>query len=144
MLPATTSDGRYVELSLARPPAPSAAPRLVHGDLHSEQIQLTSHGPALLDVDRLGAGDPMVDLGTLAADLRVRGHHRLAEHVVNAYLDAAPPCHPAALAVGVGCGLVERALLAFRTLQPGWPETVPAVLAEAAAVLAARPAMGVR
>ena len=28
--------------------------------------------------------------GTLAADLRVRGHHRLAEHVVNAYLDAAP------------------------------------------------------
>ena len=94
VLPATTSDGRYVELSLARPPAPSTAPRLVHGDLHSEQIQLTSHGPALLDVDRLGAGDPMVDLGTLAADLRVRGHHRLAEHVVNAYLDAAPPCHP--------------------------------------------------
>ena len=144
VLPATASDGRTVELILARPPAPSAVARLVHGDLHSEQIHLTSHGPALLDVDRLGAGDPMVDLGSLAADLRVRGHHRLAEHVVNLYLDAAPAGDPGALAVAVGCGLVERALLAFRTLQPGWPETVPAVLAEAAAVLAAGPALGVR
>ena len=46
--------------------------RVVHGDLHDKNILLTDDGIGLIDLDQLGIGAPVIDLGNLAAHFVLR------------------------------------------------------------------------
>lgn len=56
----------------------SALPRLCHGDFHGEQVLIDSRtgGLALLDLDCLGAGDPLLDLGSWLSETLEREPER--------------------------------------------------------------------
>ena len=46
--------------------------RLVHGDLHDRNLLLTTGGIALLNMDSLGIGDPVEDVGNLVSHFVLR------------------------------------------------------------------------
>lgn len=54
-----------------RPPAPPETPRVVHGDVHPAQFIAEAARVRLVDWERAGVGDPMLDVGRLAAELDV-------------------------------------------------------------------------
>ncbi len=123
-------------LVAAEPPPRSATP--LHGDLHLDQVILAAAGPVVLDFERAGMGPAGHDLGTLVAHLRADGHDAFAASFLDAYARTRE-VDSADLAFFVGCGLVQRALLAFRSLRPGWWATVPHLLELARQELAGRP-----
>ncbi len=50
--------------------------RVVHGDLHDGNLLVEDDRPAILDLDLVHRGDPMEDIGNLAAHLFLRGLQR--------------------------------------------------------------------
>ncbi|CAN5241370.1 hypothetical protein BH18ACT4_BH18ACT4_06110 [soil metagenome] len=105
----------------AGPPAP------LHGDLHLDQLILGAEGPVVLDFERAVAGPPRLDLGTLVAHLRIGGHDAFAAAFLDAYVRLRPT-GLGDLPFFVACGLVEQALLAFRSVRPAWREMVPQLI----------------
>ncbi len=117
------------------PPRPSVS---LHGDLHLDQVILAPSGPVVLDFERAATGPAGHDLGTLVAHLRAEGRDAFSAAFVDAYarirgVDATD------LAFFVGCGLVQRAVLAFRSLLPEWQAAVPHLVELARQELAGRP-----
>ena len=126
--------GRLTEIvdrltTAPRPPAFGT----VHGDLHEAQLvvdEATITG--LLDIDDVGCGDPLDDVGTLVGHLRFRAassadprvddyalgvRHALCHGVDDADVDR----HIAAVLVGLATG-------PFRIQQPEWATTTRQVL----------------
>ena len=61
--------------------------RVVHGDLHDKNVLLDGEGVTILDLDMLHAGDPVEDVGNLAAHLFLRGL-QTGRFYVNPFLEA--------------------------------------------------------
>ena len=119
---ATTAARLHSGLAAALPPP--RPPTALHGDLHLDQVIMAPDGPVVLDFERAVSGPAGHDLGTLLAHLRAEGHDEFSAAFLDAYASSRP-VGSADLAFFVGCGLVQRALLAFRSLRPGWRCTVP-------------------
>ncbi|MFP5322190.1 MAG: phosphotransferase family protein [Acidimicrobiia bacterium] len=114
----------------------------VHGDVHEGQLVVGPGGAVtgLLDLDDVGAGDPLDDLATLAAHLRFRAQGAEgADHVrrrLVALSDdlrrrAADRHGREATDVAVAAVLVGLATGPFRLQRPGWPAAVAATVADA-------------
>ena len=105
----------------------------VHGDLHEGQLVVDDTTvTGLLDIDDVGAGDPLDDVGALVAHLRFRaltsGDQRIEAYAaaVRSALsathdDSDVDLHIAAVLVGLATG-------PFRIQQPDWAATTERVL----------------
>lgn len=120
---------------------------MVHGDLHEGQLVVDPRGAitGLLDIDDVGAGDPVDDLATLAAHLRFRAsvldadapatRRRRLLASSDALRGRAARRHGTEAAdVAVAAVLVGLATGPFRLQRDGWDEAVAATVADAAAV----------
>jgi hypothetical protein len=64
----------------------AVAPVPIHRDVHPGQVHVDGGGTAhLLDLDTVSLGDPMLDLGNIAAYLDLAGQTDTAEGIVEAY-----------------------------------------------------------
>jgi aminoglycoside phosphotransferase len=105
----------------------------VHGDLHEAQVVVDDHTiTGLLDIDDVGPGDPLDDVGTLVAHLTFRamtdGDQRIHDHarsvrtaLATGYDGADVDRHIAAVLIGLATG-------PFRIQQPDWASTTGRVL----------------
>ncbi len=116
------------------------ADRLVHGDLHDRNILATKDGIALIDLDGLGRGDPVQDVGNLAAHLVLRnlqsdgGVERGREHArafQEAYVEAGGHA-PMAGVHAVGARTLFR-LTCFYRFRRRWQQHCHALLNESVA-----------
>ena len=115
----------------ARAPEPSRR-TLVHGDCHLEQFLVDPEGRVVLvDFERLAIGSPLGDLGRLVADLEIAAMRSpttadalgaFRDDLMSHYTQMRPGVDLRDLAFYVGCGHLDRALLPFRSLEPGWAE----------------------
>jgi hypothetical protein len=105
----------------------------VHGDLHEAQLVVDDTTvTGLLDIDDVGPGDPLDDVGALVAHLRFRavtsGDRRIDAYAAavrcalsSSHDDREVDRHIAAVLVGLATG-------PFRIQQPAWAETTRRVL----------------
>lgn len=120
---------------------------VVHGDLHEGQLVVAGDGAitGLLDVDDVGAGDPVDDLATVIGHLRFRAAtapegpaslpRRLAAHVDALEAHGAPQVGGEALALDVAAVLVGLATGPFRIQRAQWLDETERVLADAEAAV---------
>lgn len=109
----------------------------VHGDLHMHQFLVTRSDLVVVDFERAGRGDPLLDLGHLTAHALLL-EHREPDHaaavaefrheVTEGVLARTPGSRAASVPFFVGLGLLERALLPFRRLERDWEDRCGAVL----------------
>lgn len=121
----------------ARGLAPAAACP-IHGDLKLDQWWRAGRSPALLDWDELAAGDPHLDLASLAADAEARRPgagfgEPFAREVLGDRFDPARAAWQLALAE------IRRARSGLQAAQPDWRTTASRALTRAEAALAGRP-----
>jgi hypothetical protein len=92
---------------------------------------------ALIDLDNLAWGDPLVDLGTFVAQLARNslGDERLGarlEEIIDAFVASYASLRPdhrlERLNLYVAMGLMRLAPHAFRNRRPNWPRETEAVL----------------
>lgn len=91
---------------------------LVHGDCSIDQVIVGRDGrPWLIDLDRAGAGDPVADLGSWAADAIARGQSggRAGSALVAGYRAAGGAVDEAALLAHTAAALLRRAVEPFRS-----------------------------
>lgn len=102
----------------------------LHGDLHPKNAIIARTGVTLIDLDRMAAGPPEVDLGTLLAHAIAIGHRRPGwspnaethtRTVIDRYRSRGGDVDDASLRWHAAVGLVELALLVARHVEPGWP-----------------------
>lgn len=130
---------------------------MVHGDLHEGQLVVEPSGAisGLLDVDDAGAGDPLDDLATLAAHLRLRAtvlepdapgrvRRRLLETSDDLRSRAAARWGRIATDVTVAAVLVGLATGPFRLQREGWEGAVAATIVDATRIAGLVPAGGSR
>jgi aminoglycoside phosphotransferase (APT) family kinase protein len=112
---------------------------VVHGDLHLHQLLAGGERLAVVDLERAGTGDPLLDVATVLAhvlDLAVRHParrcllERFAAEVAESALRAAPG-REGVLVHLLRAALIERALLAFRQLEPDWQDHARTLLRRA-------------
>lgn len=119
---------------------------VVHGDLHEGQVIVDETGAitGLLDVDDVGAGDPVDDLATLIGHLRFRAAGlddgsaigaRLRDHVRALHEHAAEAVGAEAIDVAVAAVLVGLATGPYRVQHAGWSDRVAAVVADATSLI---------
>lgn len=120
-------------LALRTGERPTGRVGTVHGDLHEAQLVVDDERViGLLDIDDVGPGDPLDDVGTLVAHLRFRaltsGDRRTTEYadatrtaVLAGHDPADVDRHVAAVLVGLATG-------PFRIQQPDWVATTGEVL----------------
>lgn len=124
---------------------------VVHGDLHEGQLIVDDSGAitGLLDIDDLGAGDPVDDVATLLGHLHFRAAlldadapiglgFRLRRHLVELRRAAVGRIGAEALDVAVAAVLVGLATGPFRIQRAEWRAEVEAVVADAAALAGCR------
>lgn len=70
---ASRVSGLAEKLLNAVPDVTPGPPSTLHGDLHWKNVLITKSGPALIDFDNLGKGDPLQDLGSFVASTCARG-----------------------------------------------------------------------
>lgn len=121
--------GRWAEGLVARiaTPDPGAGPVLLHGDFSADQVHPgDGSGVRLLDPDRLGTGDPRLDLGSFLAWERISGSpDAVGRALLAGYTEAAPGAGwvaPGALAPWVAHALSVRLLEPFRAARADWRE----------------------
>lgn len=118
-------------------PCDPREPRLVHGDLHLDQILLHHGQVAFLDFDRSYAGDPLADVGNLLAHLRLGRHgnaawhsNELAAEFVRAHAEAAGTAVDAeGIRFWTLYGMWLAAIRPFRCWQKGWKAAIDDTLA---------------
>lgn len=124
----------------------ASRPVPVHGDLSRDQIVHGPSGVALLDLDRLHAGDAVDDLASWVAAEAVT---ELADgasgadtplpappaELLDAYLAAGGPADPARLPGAIARALLDRALEPFRLRMPDWRQRSLHLLQRAADVV---------
>lgn len=134
---------RCVERLLALAPEQDHERGLIHGDLHSKNILVSADQVSFIDLDRVGYGSPLAELGALIAEL----HHRALQRHSDPAEPIAALCAayqararwrvaPSALAWHVAGALIcERALRCVTSLKPGAAEDIEKLimLAEALA-----------
>jgi len=118
---------------LGRGAEPAERTGTVHGDLHEAQLVVDDERvTGLLDIDDVGPGDPLDDVGILIAHLGFRaltsGDERITRYA-DRTRDAVLVGHdPAAVDRHVAAVLVGLATGPFRIQQPDWAATTRQVL----------------
>ncbi|WP_040495533.1 aminoglycoside phosphotransferase family protein [Ilumatobacter nonamiensis] len=118
----------------------------VHGDLHEGQLILDGRDGApaitgLLDIDDVGPGDPIGDLGTLLAHLTFRASQLDGDGAeLRRYIDDLTPAFAAAvdpgeLRIATAAVLVGLATGPFRIQHPGWRAAIDEQLTNAEELL---------
>ncbi len=119
---------------------------IVHGDLYESQILVDGENLALIDLDDLGPGDPLLDAANFSAHLlvlgtsvspagaRILGYRAELRAAFCRRLDA----HPAELAWREAYCLLRLASGPFRVLHPDWRRRMTGRLALATEALSAR------
>lgn len=111
-----------------RPPAAT-----VHGDLHEAQLVVDDTTvTGVLDVDDVGPGDPLDDVGTLVAHLRFRAMTaddvEIDRYAAEVAASVSSGHDPAEVDRRIAAVLVGLATGPFRIQQPGWEATTQRVL----------------
>lgn len=109
----------------ARRPAPAAV-TTVHGDFSADQVLVGVDGAIrIIDLDRMGAGDPMRDLASFAVEERLSGRPDALFHDLCAgYRAAGGAIDQARLRAWIPVCALGRAIEPFRRCDPAWPELV--------------------
>jgi Ser/Thr protein kinase RdoA (MazF antagonist) len=105
----------------------------IHGDLHEGQLVVDdSEVAGLLDIDDVGEGDPLDDVGTLVGHLRFRAttseDGRIDDYAERVRSALANGHDPADIDRRVAAVLVGLATGPFRIQQPDWATTTRRVL----------------
>jgi aminoglycoside phosphotransferase (APT) family kinase protein len=105
----------------------------VHGDLHEAQLVVDDDTiTGLLDIDDVGPGDPLDDVGTLVAHLRFRaltsGERRIEDYAAAVRAAVGAGHDPADVDRRIAAVLVGLATGPFRIQQPDWAATTAQVL----------------
>lgn len=105
----------------------------VHGDLHEAQLVVDDGTvTGLLDIDDVGPGDPLDDVGTLLAHMRFRaatsGDRRIDAYAEQVRASVAAGHDPSEVDRHVAAVLVGLATGPFRIQQPDWDGTTRRVL----------------
>lgn len=123
---------------------PPASRATLHGDLHSRNVLVGPSRVALIDLDRVHAGDPTRELGSLLAEFAWRDcamgrpfDSRTVGALLEGYAEGARSVpEPSALLWHFAAALLhERARRAVTSLKPGWRDALPAALDLAAGLL---------
>lgn len=99
---------------------------LVHGDFSADQV-LTGpeSGIRLIDLDRMGLGDPALDIAGFAVEEYVRsGKATVTTALFAAYLEAGGPVTEAEWRAWTPLCVLERAIEPFRKAEHDWPSAV--------------------
>lgn len=137
MLAAVLPDARRRLTEITERLGDGTAPRrvggTVHGDLHEAQLVVDDVAvTGLLDIDDVGPGDPLDDVGTLLAHLRFRAT-TFDDARIDAYADEvrsslAAHTDPGAVDRHVAAVLVGLATGPFRLQHPSWRSTTNRIL----------------
>lgn len=125
----------------ARPRDDAAAP--AHGDLTPRNVLVGEGEVALVDLDRLCAAPPALDLGTYAARVLLgregdlQAAHELLEALVEGYGG-----RPHGLSWHLTAAILCQAQFPFRYVRADWPERVEALVGDAERALRAAYAVG--
>lgn len=118
-------------LAAAPAPEPGHRPVLVHGDFSADQVLATGAADStqvtLLDLDRLGVGDPAQDLGSFVASELLRTDGRdpgLGEAVLRGHSADADATTDAVLRPWVAHALVTRLVEPFREGRADWRDGI--------------------
>ena len=118
--------------------------RVVHGDLYENQVLVDGDTVALIDLDDLGPGDPLLDAANFCAHLLLLGTSRPAPTILR-YRDELRAavcrrfdCDRADLAWREAYCLLRLASGPFRVLHPDWPRRMSLRLAMATEALSGR------
>ena len=110
---------------------------LIHGDFYAKQILLSGETPTMLDFDRLGLGDPSVDIGTFLAHLerdRIRYNLSLDRieavraELLEGYAAIRNPPQDDRLALHTAAAILQLSPHPFRFREPEWPARTAALL----------------
>jgi aminoglycoside phosphotransferase (APT) family kinase protein len=115
--------------------ATSFTPCAIHNDFSADQVLWQADGQvALLDLDNLGMGDPMADLGTFVAQLKqdalrgllpVAAANALTDKFVQAYAALVPHhWHAQRFHTHTAARLLRRAAEPFRQREANWIQAV--------------------
>lgn len=135
--PSLAAAAMRLALHLRGADEPDGPPALVHGDLHLGQLVVHGGTASLVDLERAHHGHPQTDLASLAAHLvecRIDDPgHRADEPLgdLRRAWVAAGGDGDDLVGLPLACALVQRALLAFRTFDPRWPDIGAALLEHA-------------
>jgi Ser/Thr protein kinase RdoA (MazF antagonist) len=103
----------------------------VHGDFYDDQVLVSQAGAVLLDLDRVAAGHPLLDVANFLAHLSADGNDEPARA---AFLDSYGPAADA-LPLLEAAALLKLAVSPFRRLEPDWPAGVERLVQLAASRL---------
>lgn len=113
----------------------------LHGDLHLGNVFVNDGHVALIDLDSVRTGSPLVDLGSLIAGLHYlgiqrrmssEGCHRLVEPFLRTYqANVSWAIHPQMLGWYVVAPLLTRAYRCVRKLKPGRMDLIDAIVTRA-------------
>ncbi|MCU0624699.1 MAG: aminoglycoside phosphotransferase family protein [Gemmatimonadaceae bacterium] len=137
--------GRLADALRERAPdVPPVGRATLHGDLHSRNVLIGQTRVALIDLDRVHAGDPARELGSLLAEFAWRDcatgrpfDSRSVGALLEGYAErASRGPEPSAVLWHFAAALLhERARRAVTSLKPGWRDVLPSVLDLAARLL---------
>lgn len=114
---------KLTSAAMAQNPGP---PVELHGDLSPDQILLAapgSHKIRIIDLDRVGMGPAMRDVGSWTASCRGAGLPELAEAFLSGYMEIAE-VDRAALSMWESYAHLASALDPFRNREAGWGDKV--------------------
>jgi hypothetical protein len=112
----------------------------IHGDLSADQVLAYDDEVVLLDLDRARAGDPRMDIGSFAANLRLdaisgrttmEAIHDILSCLLDGYRREAGVDFEPSLPPFVAMNLMRLAVEPFRHRQQDWFEVTEAILAHA-------------
>ncbi|WP_307448372.1 MULTISPECIES: phosphotransferase family protein [Microbacterium] len=113
-------------VGLARHLPPRRQRAVVHGDFSADQVLLGADGEIrLIDLDRMGAGEPALDLAGFAVEEFLRtGDISITNELVTAYRAAGGPVTDEEWRAWTPLCALTRAIEPFRRCEPGWWSTV--------------------
>lgn len=129
--PASADVARSVTGALERTmPDPDESAVLLHGDLHGDNVLVSTDGVLFVDLERISLGPAAADLGQLLGHATAVGIHRadttaplldLARAALDSYQSSGGLVDPGALAWYTAIALTEQAVLTARRLERDWP-----------------------
>ncbi len=112
---------------------PAERPALIHGDFYDHQVLCHPSGPAFVDFDEAGPGDPRFDVGNFLAHATRRDAAHGTEAVADPFLEGYRSRGRGAdrLSWFTALSLLRLSVVPFRNLRPGWSDEAEAILAAA-------------